>query len=333
MKKLDSIWQYLEEGARFQAQPGFDYEYWDTQLPASFRVAFDCDRKIRMFHIGVSQIEFKRFNRAFKYQGLTLEKFQDIHQRGFWISLALQKKEFTDVFTVLCEDIISAIGNTANERRRIQSLIARLEAWKSLFSQAMENGLSKEKQLGLWGELYVLHEYLLPTIGTQSVTTWKGPKGYVHDFQSKSWAIEIKTQAGNAKPDRLKINGEQQLEDRGLDHLFLVMLSVARRERTVDSLPELVEKVEASLAVDPSMLQVFRAHLLEVGYFSHHRPLYENTGYTIREEKQWKVFEGFPRIREKDLPAGINDVTYSLSIVAIKEFEVDWSQIQSSLHP
>ena len=330
---MDKIWKSLEEAAAFQTRSGFDFEYWDTQLPTTFRVAFDWNRKCRMFHIQVTQLEFNRFNRAFQYQGLSLEKFQDKLEKGFWISLTLTKKEFTDVFTVLCEDIISAVGTTESERRRIQGLIGRLEAWKSLFTQGPLDGLTREEQLGLWGELYVLHEYLIPTLGSAAVKTWKGPDGEIHDFQTGLWAIEVKSHAGNARPEHLRINGEHQLDDRGLDHLFLVMLSVARKEKAGESLPSRIEKIEVSLDHDPAMLRLFKRQLLQVGYYTAHEPLYENTGYTLREEMQWQVQEGFPRIGEDDLPVGVTNVQYSASVAAMHGFEAEWAEILSHIHP
>jgi len=79
-------------------------------------------------------------------------------------------------------------------------------------------------------------------------------------------------------------------------------------------LNDLVEWVETYLRNDVIELNSFRLKLFEVGYFDIHKPIYQDTGYNIRQESIYKVEGGFPRITENEIRNGVGDVKYSIVI-------------------
>lgn len=266
--------------------------------------------------------------RNFKWFFLS-PKIKDGDPSQFWLAIILNQGAYADVFTVLCEDIIDAIGEIPQEQRRLASLIQRLEKWEHLFDKIPPGGLNPEQQLGLWGELHLLRRYLLPSLAPTVIQSWRGPKAEVHDFQAGRWGIEVKTYAGNSSPEQIHINGERQLDDLGLDDLFLILVSVAKREHEGETLPVLVKAIQEKLRESPRMQALFTSRLLEAGYSIRDEELYEKTGYVLRDCRIWKVSEGFPRLTEKDLPAGISRLRYKLSVSAIKAFETDLQDLQN----
>lgn len=86
------------------------------------------------------------------------------------------------------------------------------------------------------------------------------------------------------------------------------------RQQSGETLNQIVDAVTEILTKDFTALNQFRNKLIEGGYFDHHRPLYEETGYFIRQEVFYKVENAFPRIEEKDIRNGVGDVKYSIIV-------------------
>ena len=81
-----------------------------------------------------------------------------------------------------------------------------------------------------------------------------------------------------------------------------------------ESLNDLVEWVENHLSSFIPELNMFKLKLYEIGYFDLHKPLYQNIGYTIRQENIYKVEDEFPRITEEEIRNGVGDVKYTIVI-------------------
>jgi hypothetical protein len=62
---------------------------------------------------------------------------------------------------------------------------------------------------------------------------------------------------------------------------------------------------------------------LESGYYEIHRPLYEERGYTIRQENIYRVSGKFPRITENQIPIGVGDVKYSIVLSESEEWRIN----------
>ena len=77
---------------------------------------------------------------------------------------------------------------------------------------------------------------------------------------------------------------------------------------------------------------LFKLKLLEVGYYDIHRPLYEETGYTIRQENLYRVAGNFPRITEADIPIGVGDVRYSIILSESEEYRIDQKTLFSEIN-
>ena len=74
------------------------------------------------------------------------------------------------------------------------------------------------------------------------------------------------------------------------------------------------------LSPDFTALSQFRNKLIEAGFFDHHRNLYTDIGYFIRQDVFYKVENNFPRIEEKDIRNGVGDVKYSIVISQCSDF-------------
>ena len=84
---------------------------------------------------------------------------------------------------------------------------------------------------------------------------------------------------------------------------------------------------------DVPVLNSFRLKLFEIGYFEIHKPIYQNTGYNIRQESIYKVEGDFPRITENEIRHGVGDVKYSIVIADCLSFIVTETELFPHIIP
>jgi hypothetical protein len=230
--------------------------------------------------------------------------------------------EHKDIFSVLCEDLIASISEETNEKKIIREVLNRFEKWKSLFSKIGLQGLKPEEQRGLFGELYFLRKFLKVNSDFLAViNTWTGTEKQIRDFQSGSWAVEVKTTHGN-NHQKVHISSERQLDTTNLETLFLYHISLEQQQNSGETLNDIVYSVIDTLRAEIIALNKFKSKIYEVGYFELQRNLYETIGYHIRQDEFYKVEKDFPRIEENDLRIGVGDVKYSIILSQCEPFQL-----------
>lgn len=226
----------------------------------------------------------------------------------------------TGVYAALVEDLWSNVSGLTEWDTVLAELRHRLGRWGDFFSEAGPLGLSLPAQRGLFGELWLIGTHLAPNIGVaEAVQVWVGQRNAHQDFQLAVAAIEVKTSIAKQLVD-IRIANERQLDDRGLPALFLAVLLLTELENTGESLPQRVLKIR-DLAREAGCLHELEEKLLGAGYLDEQSDLYRR-GYVLRSFHVYRVTAGFPRLLEEDLPEGIGDVTYSLSLAVAKPFEL-----------
>lgn len=241
--------------------------------------------------------------------------------------------EHKDIFAVLCEDLIASIANEPSEKKVVKEVLNRFEKWKSLFNKIKLNGLSPEAQRGLFGELYFLRKFINSIEDLNYVVnTWTGADKEIRDFQSSSWAVEIKTSFGN-NHQKVHISNERQLDTSNLDNLYLYHISLEQLHNSGETLNAIVDSVLEIFKTDMMALNQFKIKLYEVGYFDLHRNLYDNNGYQIRQDTFYKIQNEFPRIEENDIRPGVGDVKYSIILSQCTPFVTDELTVFENLKP
>jgi len=241
-------------------------------------------------------------------------------QTGNTLQLTLKERRFDKVFDALINDIVEVVDRTKSEPAAIAAFVSRLRHWQKFLEQVGPEGLSREAQQGLYGELWFLRERLLPLIDPYSaLLAWAGPSGAHQDFLLKSCAIEVKT-TGAKEPQQIIIQSERQLDDKGLAALFLLHLSIDAREGIGESLVMMVDSLRQLLKSTSPALELYEDRLLEVGFLQPQSPQYEKIGYNVRKANLFRVKDAFPRIIEADLKPGIGSVRYSIAASECRHF-------------
>lgn len=241
-------------------------------------------------------------------------------QRAVLFGVRLKEARHADLFDALADDLARRVGAAeAGCATQLAALLGGVARWQRFLAVGAE-GLSDEAQRGLWGELHFLRGALLAAFGAEAaVAAWQGHAAAHQDFLVPRGAVEVKTTSGKA-PHIVRITSERQLDDRGLPALYLRHLALAVRDGAGETLPSLVAALREQLLTDAIAAERFEDALLAAGYLDAHAWRYEGRGYAVRETNDFAVRGRFPRLTERDLPAGVGDVRYALSLDACRAF-------------
>jgi len=234
--------------------------------------------------------------------------------------VALKDAAFADVFASLANDLARRLDTVTSPDEQAQVFLSQLARWQKFLSASSE-GLSREEQQGLWGELSVLRDILLPHGGPAIIEAWKGPEGAHQDFQFGTGAIEVKTTQAGA-PQVVRISNERQLDHAYCPDLLLCVVAVDSRENAGEHLPGMVNSIRSILPSSGVIRDLFDDRLLSAGYLDAHARRYMDTGYILRSRSFYQVNDSFPAITERLLPSGVGDVSYALSISACDPYKL-----------
>jgi acyl carrier protein phosphodiesterase len=319
MERIKQIWAQLE--ANSSAVAGlFKLRYSDTSSCDVF-LGVKFPEMHRMLIIRTPFAAGKDFNFRYEFRGLKFDKIYDHDDNKFLLlNLVLVDKQFKDVFDVLVADVLNAIIDESDIKVILKSFTNRLMKWQSLFEKFKQQGLTPEEQRGLYGELYFMRKFLQANPDFKNVIiSWIGSEKQIRDYQFGRWSVEVKTTHGN-NHQKVHISSERQLDTTNLDNLFLHHLSLELRQQSGETLNQMVDAVYEILTSDFTALSSFRNKLIESSYLEHHRNLYSDIGYFIRQELFYKVENDFPRIEERDIRNGIGDVKYSIIISQCSDY-------------
>lgn len=238
--------------------------------------------------------------------------------------LKLTHEELLDIFSRLTSDIIEEIMKAHDRNQAYENLRNCLNLWNYFFRKCGPEGMSKERQRGLMGELLFLKKILESgKYPSRLVNSWKGCERDYHDFQISERAIEIKTTMGK-EPLKVIINSERQLDDTGLSSLYIGITHLSPSYSGGFSLNHIIEEIRKVLQGTGQALIDFEERLFMAGYLQTHEKHYHDR-YEILENFYYEVTDGFPRIIS--LPQGIGDLKYSITISSCSDYIKDETEV------
>ncbi|MDC3124139.1 PD-(D/E)XK motif protein [Gammaproteobacteria bacterium] len=272
---------------------------------------------------------------ALKFSLLNSKKIplRELKGRGFdifatkdhSIIIQLTESSYRHVFFRLCDDICTLIANSPNEEEVLGKCISRLSVWRKFFQREKPDGLSREEIIGLFGELTVLTELLSPVLPlADALGGWKGYTKADHDLQFENLAIEVKTTTVRT-PEKVYISNIQQLDNHNIPALLLCVVHLKETTTSGQNLPQLVEKIR--LQLDQLERNDFDDALIEAGYLDDHKELYEDLSFLLTRYFLYRVEEGFPRLTHDQVPEGVKEIEYQISLDAAAPYAIDKNEI------
>ncbi|MFB4317616.1 PD-(D/E)XK motif protein [Actinomadura sp. 21ATH] len=228
------------------------------------------------------------------------------------------------IFCILLADLVERLESPGPARTA--TLVRRLESWRRMLGRGFPGVLGIEARFGLFGELLVLREIILPALGPAAVGAWLGPDGAPRDFQHQDTAVEVKA-VGPRNPDLCRIRNERQLDATGLSNLFLVH-HVIGQSTSGSTLGELLDELRSHSDVHADLAE-FENRLLELGWFDSHRSQYPER-FVMARRRCYRVAGDFPRITSGDTPPGVSRVSYLVDLSACEQHLVDVALVRGA---
>ena len=281
----------------------------------------------RYLSIEIPEADKGQFDTFSAPKGFTFTFSKPAVRHDGFVACVLQaaSHDQNDVFTIVAADILHELVNQKQTANYIDTLKQRIAKWRDFFRNPASKKLSEEMIIGLWGELNLIckmHDSGISIISD----LWNGPIKSAQDFQGKYVAIEVKTTTDNAL-EYVNISSEMQLDDEGKE-LFLVVYRIERNDASGVTLPQFVEKIANNLTEQQK--KRFFAALMCLGYLPEDSGSY-NKGYVVKELNNYQVREGFPRLRRSNMPQGVHDLKYRISLSNCSAYLTEWDVIISSI--
>jgi hypothetical protein len=232
------------------------------------------------------------------------------------MKLWVEDERFKGVFGSLCQRLISLIGDLQLENR--PEAIGRIfRTWKYFWARP-SSGISQSDEIGLFGELWFLHNWISDTSAGIESWTGGGFNSTIRDFQFQNFDVEVKTTKSHPPSLIHRINGLQQLETNDEEHrLFLFSCGISAENDAGNTLFTLFNNILEKVYRDPHAEAMFVEKLTGRGFDPGSTSFSQ---FTIRIENLYEVRDNFPRIIPESfkdsVPAGIpsEKVTYSLDM-------------------
>ncbi len=248
----------------------------------------------------------------------TVEMRVDGDRTENFVEIACLESQGHAALDTIAVELVEALvaGASIGRVQLVQNVLAK---WRRFWSGVNQGVLSKEQQLGLFGELWFLSRWLCPSVGTaKALQMWRGPAGSRNDFEVQGMGIEVKT---TGRVDAVHvIHGLDQLLEPPGGVLFLYSLSVRDEASGTDCLPKVVNEMRGRLAEDYQALLQFDAAVYAAGYDDRLASEYGRLVLRVRDEGLYRVTDGFPRLVPASviggLPAGLSAVNYELNLDA-----------------
>ncbi|MEJ5992233.1 PD-(D/E)XK motif protein [Ramlibacter sp. PS3R-8] len=213
------------------------------------------------------------------------------------------------IFSALCVEILNGMHDQG--RRPWELVFATIRAWHSAW-KALQPGMDKSVQVGLYGELLALEHIMIPAIGTRAVYNWSGPLQERHDFVGEHIHVECKTTRKRrheheiSRVDQLRVPVGRKL----------IVISVLLEESLAGpaTVATRIDAISDALRRDPSASDDFQAKLVQLGWSDEMR----RTGELIRFQSEFgslilEVDQAFPRLPDDfTLPPGVVALRYTV---------------------
>lgn len=254
-------------------------------------------------------------------KGIDISEIPDEPDGRLILMLKLRDSAQLDIFERLCRDIVRSTRGASSEREAVAAALGRTWRWHHLLRGGSDERLSIQEQKGLIGELIVLERYLLQQLpAVEAVSDWLGPLGSPRDFEVARTGIEAKARRGAAEPF-VAISSEFQLDNGGLDHLFLFVVELAQSPTDTESaftVTQRAQTVRERLAeTDQGAIETFESRLAATGF--RWEDDYSDSVWIEGTSRLYRVADGFPRI-DSVVISGVSNVRYSISLIACESF-------------
>lgn len=238
------------------------------------------------------------------------------HEPGRYLDITCHDATGHEAFDLIGGEIAERL---AAGRETAPEVVTRVIAkWRRFWGQLPKQLLSRERQIGLFAEVWFLTHWLIPRCGVgDAVSRWRGPFGARHDFEWSGRSVEVK--ATTSTRGRIhRINGLDQLAPPDQGDILFFSLHLREEAGATSTLPSVVAACCIQLGGHPHALSQFENALAQAGYSLAHEDEYDKLRFRIVDQGLFAVRDDFPRLTtaqlQTGLPPGIEHVEYDINL-------------------
>lgn len=235
-----------------------------------------------------------------------------------WLDVSA-RSHHEELFTLLANKVVYAVR--VEGREPAIAVEKTIDELRSALRPVVPD-LSHAEQIGLFGELWVLSNVLLATVGSRICHLWSGPDSERHDFVGQRVHVEVKTTT-RSEPKH-EISRVDQLRAPPGRRLLLVSLLLERSLAGEESLADRVDEVREKLGNDGAAIDVFEAQLAKVGWHDGLRQTGSLLRFNFRDVHVFEVSGSFPRLPDDYMPPrGVSAIRYTIDVGNLPSLNVD----------
>ena len=229
------------------------------------------------------------------------------------------KGHYEMIFTPMANQIFNGVAKQG--RKPIDAVVQTIEEFRGAL-KPIKPDLSLIEQIGLFGELWVLRNVLIPSIGSRACYLWSGPDLERHDFVGAGVHIEVKSTTKSE--DRHEISRIDQLRAPIGKKLLLASIQLERSEGGNQTLANLIDEIICALGVDGKASDAFESRLSKMGWHDGLRQSSALRRFNLRDALFFEVEGTFPRLPDEYVPPrGIVAIKYTIDISSHSMMDID----------
>jgi hypothetical protein len=220
------------------------------------------------------------------------------------------KGHYEMIFTPMANQIFSGVA--VQGRKPIDVVTETIEEFRGAL-KPVKPDLSLTEQIGLFGEIWVLRNVLIPSIGARACSLWSGPDSERHDFVGDGSHIEVKTTTRSE--DKHEISRMDQLRAPTGKRLLFASIQLEKSMGGEKSLAKLIDEVLEVLGTDGKAVDAFESRLAKMRWHDGLRQSSELKKFNLRDAQFFEVEGSFPRLPDDYVPPrGIIGIKYTIDI-------------------
>lgn len=223
------------------------------------------------------------------------------------------------VFTPFCREVVDAV--VGQRRDPWAAVAATIRAWQSAWKPARLE-MEKSVQVGLVGELLVLRNLVIPSVGTAAVVSWSGPDSERHDFVIDKLHLEVKTTRRSRHEHEVSRLDQFRAPEGG--ELLVVSVLLEESVGGTETLATYVDSTTDLLRGDPAALDEFMAKLARLNWSDEMRRSGELLRFAVRDASAFRVDDDFPRLPDDFVvPSGVVSVRYTVDLANVPSLSME----------
>ena len=232
---------------------------------------------------------------------------------------------FIDLFNDLILSIYSKVYLISEKSDATKEFINTFYKWAHFFEDSSTKKLGEQQIQGLFGELFVLDEYLKKankSVINPIISSWKGLYDTANDFEFDQKNVEVKTKKESVL--FVNISSEFQLEKPSNKSLELLVVSVKIDLIKGKSIHDMLLEIVKQIRVNLGDLSILYQALNQKGLTIDNLKQYNNYRFSVIKTESFDAGnDNFPKLTCSNIVNEISKLKYNLKVTQLDLFLIE----------